>query len=184
MSIKCLKIESNFFFPINSPKAKDSLLNRDSKASNFHIWKPLTSECFAFLQWKITETIYLKKHCCLWIDKLINLLIATVQTILFSEKMERVIICQIVSGKRNLFWDILLRFLFSMDDPYFPWLIENSLNLSRFSKTHGNSFLRSMSRESFLISCSSFLRMFVCLCYISLRGKETRTVCWKHKWHM
>lgn len=42
--------------------------------------------------------------------------------------------------KENIFWDILQCYLFSMSDCYFPRLTKkNSLNLSRFSKTRGNS---------------------------------------------
>lgn len=58
---------------------------------------------------------------------------------------------------------------------YFPWVtvifhdwLKTQSKFIQVFQDTWELFLRSMSRESWLVSCLSFLRMFVCLCYITL----------------
>lgn len=88
---------------------------------------------------------------------------------LVFHQIGKVRICQIFSGKTNTFWDIIPcclfseRLSFSMSDG------KKSKFIQVFQDTW-ELFLRSTSRESFLVSCLSFLWMFVCLYYITLCG--------------
>lgn len=88
---------------------------------------------------------------------------------LVFQQIGKVRICQIFSGKTNTSWDIIPCCLFS------EWLSFSITDgkKSKFIQVFQDTwelFLRSTSRESFLVSCLSFLWMFVCLCYITLCG--------------